>query len=153
MPEPVKIAFRSFLDIKDPRTYAACDESLLLKASHSTPLIHPLLLSLCATFNEANPNISTISENDGRVLLESDYTEPGTFPPLEIHFLGKNGLYVLSNQNCYSLTEPHTSSQLPRMHAVLQYLQVLTVSEHRSRGSFLIQTCLVRLISPAVGRK
>ena len=36
---------------------------------------------------------------------------------------------------------------------LLQYLQVLTVSEHRSRGSFLIQTCLVRLISPAVGRK
>ena len=36
---------------------------------------------------------------------------------------------------------------------LLQYLQVLTVSEHRTRGSFLIQTCLVRLISPAVGQK
>lgn len=28
MPEPVRIAFRSFLDIKNPETYSAPDESL-----------------------------------------------------------------------------------------------------------------------------
>lgn len=38
MPEPVKIAFRSFSDIKDPRTYAARDESLQLQAWHGTSL-------------------------------------------------------------------------------------------------------------------
>ena len=38
MPEPVKIAFHSFSDIKDPRIYAACDESLLLQAWHGTSL-------------------------------------------------------------------------------------------------------------------
>ena len=38
MPEPLKIAFCSFSDIKDPRTYAACDESLLLQAWHSMSL-------------------------------------------------------------------------------------------------------------------
>ena len=40
-----------------------------------------------------------------------------------------------------------------QLRVVYVHLQVLTVSEHRSRGSFLIQTCLVRLISPAVERK
>lgn len=38
MPEPVKIAFRCFSDIKDPRTYEERDESLLLLAWHSTSL-------------------------------------------------------------------------------------------------------------------
>jgi hypothetical protein len=38
VPEPVKIAFRSFSDIKDPRTYAAPDESLLLQAGCSSSL-------------------------------------------------------------------------------------------------------------------
>ena len=32
IPEPVRIAFRSFSDIKNPRTYAEPDESLLLQA-------------------------------------------------------------------------------------------------------------------------
>lgn len=35
MPEPVRIAFRSFSDIKDPRTYVACNESLLLQTGHN----------------------------------------------------------------------------------------------------------------------
>ena len=38
MPEPVKIAFCSFSDIKDPTMYAAPDQSLLLQAGHSTSL-------------------------------------------------------------------------------------------------------------------
>jgi hypothetical protein len=38
VPEPVKIAFRSFSDIKDPRTYTAHDECLLLQAGRSASL-------------------------------------------------------------------------------------------------------------------
>jgi hypothetical protein len=35
VPKPVRIAFRSFPDIKDPRTYVARDESLLLQTAHN----------------------------------------------------------------------------------------------------------------------
>jgi len=38
MPEPVKIAFCSFSDIKDPTMYAAPNQSLLLQAGHSASL-------------------------------------------------------------------------------------------------------------------
>ena len=89
--------------------------------------IHPLLLSLSETFNTspANPNISTISENDERLWSGKPfYTEPGAFPPLEIHFSDQNGPYVLPNQNCSSLTESHASSQLPRMHAAFPSQQL-----------------------------
>ena len=37
MPEPVRIAFRSFSDIKNPDTYAAPDESLLLQSGSEKP--------------------------------------------------------------------------------------------------------------------
>jgi len=36
MPEPVRVAFRSFLDIKNPATYVAPDESLLPQAEYKT---------------------------------------------------------------------------------------------------------------------
>jgi hypothetical protein len=36
VPEPVKIAFRSFSDIKNPGTYAAPDEILLLQVECKT---------------------------------------------------------------------------------------------------------------------
>jgi hypothetical protein len=35
VPKPVRIAFRSFSDIKDPRTYVARNESLLLQTAHN----------------------------------------------------------------------------------------------------------------------
>jgi hypothetical protein len=35
VPEPVRIAFRSFADIKDPGTYAVRGESLLLQTGHN----------------------------------------------------------------------------------------------------------------------
>jgi hypothetical protein len=35
VPEPVRIAFRSFSDIKDPRTYVARNESLLLQTGNN----------------------------------------------------------------------------------------------------------------------
>ena len=56
--------------------------------------IHPLLLSLSETIDESetNPKINSISENDGRALRSNFYTSPGTFPLLEIHFSGHNGL-------------------------------------------------------------
>jgi hypothetical protein len=68
--------------------------------------VHPLLLSLTATVNasEIHPDISTISENDERVLRSKHYVSPSAFPPLEIHFLGQNGSSLLSNRNGYALT-------------------------------------------------
>ena len=36
MPEPVRVAFCSFSDIKNPETYAAPNESLLLQAGYET---------------------------------------------------------------------------------------------------------------------
>ena len=82
---------------------------------------HPLLLSLTEAFDasEANPDISTVSENDERVLRSNFYTSPNAFPPLEMHFSGQIGPYILQlspNQNCYFLIEFHTSSWLPKMH-------------------------------------
>jgi hypothetical protein len=67
--------------------------------------IHPLLLSLCETFNasDINPDIGSISENDKRVLKSSFYTSPSALPLLEIHFSGKNGMSLLSNRNGYVL--------------------------------------------------
>jgi hypothetical protein len=58
---------------------------------------HPLILSLTEAFNasEANPNISTVSENDERVLRSKFYISPIAFPPLEMHFLGQIGPYIL----------------------------------------------------------
>jgi hypothetical protein len=39
VPGPVRIAFRSFSDIKDPRTYVARDESLLLQTGNIASVI------------------------------------------------------------------------------------------------------------------
>jgi len=68
--------------------------------------VHPLLLSLTSTIDacEENPDISTISEDDERVLRNQYYTSPSALPPLEIHFSGKNGLCLFSNRNGYALT-------------------------------------------------
>jgi hypothetical protein len=43
VPEPVRVAFRSFTDIKNPKTYAAPDKSLLLQAGTE--------ISIDSTFN------------------------------------------------------------------------------------------------------
>jgi hypothetical protein len=68
--------------------------------------VHPLLLSLAETINasETNPDISTISENDERVLGSKFYTSPTELPPLEIHISGQTGPSLLSNQNGHILT-------------------------------------------------
>jgi hypothetical protein len=36
VPEPIKVAFRSFSDIKNPGTYAAPEESVLFQVTHKT---------------------------------------------------------------------------------------------------------------------
>jgi len=66
-----------------------------------TPIrIHPLLLSLSETVNASpkSPEISSISENDKRVLKNPLYTSPSALPLLEMHFSGQNGLSLLPNQ-------------------------------------------------------
>jgi hypothetical protein len=76
------------------------------RISNSPIRVHPLLLSLTATIHasETDPDISTISENDERALATGFYISPSELPPLEIHFLGRCGPSLLSNQNCYALT-------------------------------------------------
>jgi hypothetical protein len=57
------------------------------------PRVHPLLVSLAAAFNQGDsaPNISSVSEDDPRVVRGNYYTPPDNLPPLEIHFDGQNG--------------------------------------------------------------
>lgn len=68
--------------------------------------VHPLLLSLSTIVegSDANPDISTISENDKRVLESEFYTSPSALPPLEIHFSGQNGASLPINKNAHALT-------------------------------------------------
>jgi len=54
--------------------------------------------------SKTNPDIRAILENDERVLTSDFYTSPSALPPLEIHFLVENGLFLLSNQHDYALT-------------------------------------------------
>jgi len=54
--------------------------------------------------SKTNPDIRAILENDKRVLTSDFYTSPSALPPLEIHFLAENGLFLLSNQHDYVLT-------------------------------------------------
>jgi hypothetical protein len=67
--------------------------------------VHPLLLSLTKVFNASDktrstPKISSISEDDERVLSHKYYAKPGNFPPLDMHFSGGGmGAYPLSDAN------------------------------------------------------
>ncbi|KAH9016602.1 hypothetical protein EDB84DRAFT_1567170 [Lactarius hengduanensis] len=75
--------------------------------SSPTPLrIHPLLLSLMEAFreHEDSPNISSVSENDPKVLSSNYYTSPSNLPPLDIHFPGQNGADPLSDTHVSPLT-------------------------------------------------
>ena len=73
-------------------------------SSHRNPNIairvHPLLLSLATTMeaSEDDPDISSLSETDKRVLNSPYYNSPSTLLPLEIHFSGKNGPSLLPNK-------------------------------------------------------
>jgi len=57
------------------------------------PRVHPLLLSLTEVFKESdiNPNLSSVSGDDPRILGSEYYTLPSQFPPLDIHFDVQNG--------------------------------------------------------------
>jgi len=54
-----------------------------------------------------SPEISSISENDERVLKNPLYTSPSALPLLEMHFSRQNGLSLLPNQmavfSCWQL--------------------------------------------------
>lgn len=65
-----------------------------VKERSPTLCVHPLLLSLTAALNAStdSPNISSISENDPRVLSHKYYTSLSDLPPLEIHIAGQNGM-------------------------------------------------------------
>jgi hypothetical protein len=70
--------------------------------------VHPLLLSLTKAINEAetDPDISSISENDEGAKMNDLYTPPSAFPPLEMHFYGRNGPSLVSLRSNYA----HTSA-------------------------------------------
>jgi hypothetical protein len=74
--------------------------------SGPTPRVHPLLLSLAEVFKESHksPQISSISEDDPRVLSNNYYTPPSEFPPLDTHFPGQNGAGPLSDIHTSPLT-------------------------------------------------
>ena len=62
--------------------------------------IHPLLLSLMEVFKEGrgsvNVNLSSVSENDPRILSSNYYTSPKNLPLLNIHLPGQNGADPIS---------------------------------------------------------
>ena len=94
-------AILRFVQTESMNTYASA-----YKKNSNTPIrIHPLLLSLRETIaaSETNPDICAISENDKRVTGTDLYTSPNEFPPLEVHFSGGNGAFILSNLNDLSL--------------------------------------------------
>jgi hypothetical protein len=76
--------------------------------TNANPIIcvHPLLLSLTETIDasDTNPDRSSVSENDERVLGSNFYISPSILLLPEIHFSGQNGLSLLFNQNGYALT-------------------------------------------------
>ena len=84
--------------------------NFFVDTSHRNPdiaiRVHPLLLSLVAMMDasEDNPDISSVSETDKRVLNNPYYNSPSTLPPLEIHLSVKNGPSLLPNQNGHTLT-------------------------------------------------
>jgi hypothetical protein len=45
--------------------------------------------------SKADPNISTVSENNKRVLRSNFYISPSAFPLLEMHFSGQIDPYIL----------------------------------------------------------
>ena len=89
------------------------DYFLAVKNTSPIPRVHPLLLSLTEAFKnmEVSRNISSISEDDPRVLENDYYTMPETFPPLDIHSSSQNGMY---DQHILSYTEKasHSHRQL-----------------------------------------
>ena len=93
---PLSPAILRFMQAKSMNFFVnACNRNPNL-----TIRVHPLLLSFVGAINksETNPALSTISENDKAAIRSNYYTSPSTLPPLEIHFLGKNGLSFLQNQ-------------------------------------------------------
>jgi hypothetical protein len=70
------------------------------------PRVHPLLLSLSEVIEEAemSPNLTTISEDDPRVLSSNFYASPGNFPPLDMHLSGQNGASLLFDPGDFALT-------------------------------------------------
>ena len=57
------------------------------------PRIHPLLYSLSMAIGEcaSAPKISSVSEDDPRVLTSNFYTSPNDFPSLDKLFDDENG--------------------------------------------------------------
>ncbi|KAH8991309.1 hypothetical protein EDB86DRAFT_2830868 [Lactarius hatsudake] len=68
--------------------------------------IHPLLLSLMEVINkgEATVNISSVSENNPRILSSNFYTSAKNLPPLNIHSPGQNDVDSLSGAHVCLLT-------------------------------------------------
>ncbi|KAH9024138.1 hypothetical protein EDB85DRAFT_1894450 [Lactarius pseudohatsudake] len=68
--------------------------------------IHPLLVSLMEVFKEGrvSVNMSSVSENDPRILSSNYYTSPKNLPLLNIHLQGQNGADPISGTHVCPLT-------------------------------------------------
>ena len=77
-----------------------------VKNKSPIPRTHPLLLSLTEVFKESeiSPSLSSISEDDPRVLRSKYYTSPSKFPPLDVHLSGQNGVCPLFDPDSFTLT-------------------------------------------------
>jgi hypothetical protein len=70
-----------------------------VKNKRPIPRIHPLLLSLSEAFSKSDTSldISSISEDDPKVLGSMHYTSSSEFPPMDIHLSGDNGMHLFSD--------------------------------------------------------
>ena len=74
--------------------------------SPTPPRVHPLLLSLALMFKESetSPNLSSVSEDNPKVLSSIYYASPKDLPPLDIHLPGQNGAVPFSDVHGSLLT-------------------------------------------------
>src|SRR6266702_567607 len=74
--------------------------------SPTPPCVHPLLLSLALMFKESetSPNLSSVSEDNPKVLSSIYYASPKDLPPLDIHLPGQNGAVPFSDVHGSLLT-------------------------------------------------
>jgi len=72
----------------------------------NTPHVHPLLLSLALMFkdSETSLNLSSVSEDNPKVLSSIYYALPKDLPLLDIHLPGQNGVVLFSDVHGSLLT-------------------------------------------------
>src|SRR6266702_3773002 len=96
--------------------------------SPTPPCVHPLLLSLALMFKESetSPNLSSVSEDNPKVLSSIYYASPKDLPPLDIHLPGQNGAVPFTDVHGSLLTSVASCGEcmapIPSAAPILEYV-------------------------------